>query len=204
MLGTFDTPEVAAEMKADPHVVDPFTGARYSEIMAFGLSEASPLQLAGMSKEALRVTLDHFLANFDMLSPATERQVRKLYGVRVHELVVHSNGATIAEALIRRGWMQVDELRILGGDRSLNNLAGLRQLSADKHMRISVYALDHNVIPEIPVRWSIRGWAHRAYQLGESFAEYIKQQVARLPSDRVRSRSHPAWRHRYLHFVDDR
>ncbi|HVR87335.1 MAG TPA: hypothetical protein VMU54_23625, partial [Planctomycetota bacterium] len=53
--------------------------------------------------------------------------MNELNGTKFDRLLLHSNGATVGEALIRKGVIQVDTLHIAGGDRSLIN-GGLQEL----------------------------------------------------------------------------
>jgi hypothetical protein len=49
-------------------------------------------------------------------------------GNHYNTLYAHSNGATVSEALIRNGIITVDELHIMGGDRSMMNFDAYNEL----------------------------------------------------------------------------
>lgn len=65
---------------------------------------------------------------FSLNTPLGREVVRKLEGKHFDALIAHSNGATVTEALIRRGVITVDRLEVAGGDRSFSNLNALQQL----------------------------------------------------------------------------
>ena len=74
--------------------------------------------------------------------------IEKLGGTNFDRLIAHSNGATVTEALIRKGTITVSELNIIGGDRSLINVIGLNELIASgKVKRVVVWINPGDIIP---------------------------------------------------------
>jgi hypothetical protein len=72
----------------------------------------------------------------------------RLSGTHFKRLIAHSNGATISEALIRENVIKVDELNILGGDRSLMNFSGYDELvKTGKVKKVIVWVNPGDVIP---------------------------------------------------------
>ena len=148
-LGWTATPGQALAMqKAKAH--SPFDGGTYSSIYGF----AAPNPIADIP----RVALDHLLMGYELPTPERdlERVMAQLKGATVGELVAHSNGAAIAEAMIRHGDLKVHTLRILGGDGSLMNLEALDRLATEKKMQIYVYANAGDVVPMISLGWQLR------------------------------------------------
>jgi hypothetical protein len=139
----------------------------------------------------LRGAPDHILRSFDLLSPLTLLSLHRLWGEErsVPIVVAHSNGATVAEVLIRsHRLVGVRELRILGGDGALMHLDSLQKLADDYNIKITVYAIKGD-----PVTLAATGWELRA--LGEllktAMPEYARQPnftnalfaLARRPAD---------------------
>ncbi len=166
ILGLTATPRGALELREQE--VSPFTHQRYSTeakrgralIVAFGSDEN-----AG---EALRGLMDHLTyGEYTLSSPEAQDIIRQLGGVHFDRLIAHSNGATIAEALIRKNVISVDELDIAGGDRSLVNVGALQQLiNSGRVYRIRVFVNPGDPVPgftstafSIPLRQEAKYWA---------------------------------------------
>ncbi len=151
ILGAENTPDKALEMQK-ARTTDPFTGKPFSAVYGFGWS-AGPLDLT-------RATLDHFLLQFGMSrwlpEIYLERVQAQLKGARIGELVVHSNGAVLAEALIRRNMIHPKVLRILGGDGALMNLESLGRLAEANDIELYVYATARDPVPLTPKGWDVR------------------------------------------------
>ncbi len=70
--------------------------------------------------ESGRVVGDHITNGAISLKTSQSRKaLEQISGMEIDRLVAHSNGATVAEALIREGLVRVNELNIVGGDMSL-------------------------------------------------------------------------------------
>lgn len=141
MLGLFDPAGGAREKYAEAR--SPFTGRPYENGTIFATTAAAD------ANEALRGLLDnHHLGAYTLNTPQGRRLIAQLRGAHIDRLIAHSNGATIAEALIRRGVMQVDELNIVGGDRSMVNHAGLQELlRSGRVRRVVVWMNPGDIIP---------------------------------------------------------
>lgn len=146
-LGMYQTPEIARQAKKDGSK-DPFTDTPYDDIFAFGSAETL--------KEIKRVTLDHFLGDINLLSTATFKELGVLRGATIENIVASSNGAKIAEVLIRTGFIKgVKTFRLLGGDGALMNLESLQQLASEKGIKIYVYATKDDFVPLTVTGWQI-------------------------------------------------
>ncbi len=77
-----------------------------------------------VATEVVRVAGDHFTeGQISLNTPQGKAVVEALSGKEIGRLIVHSNGTPIAEALIQdeRNLIKVNELNVVGGDRSLLN-----------------------------------------------------------------------------------
>jgi hypothetical protein len=101
------------------------------------------------ASEAVRGLLDnHYLGAYTLNTKYGKELVARLQGTHFDRLLAHSNGATIAEALIRRGVIKVDELNVIGGDRSMVNKLGLQELIASGTVkRVVVWINPGDVVP---------------------------------------------------------
>ena len=141
LLGLFDPQGGAAEKYAG--ALSPFTGKLYGADSVFATTDAKD------ASEAMRGLLDnHYLGAYTLNTPYGKELIRRLQGTHFDRLVAHSNGATIAEALVRRGVIQVDELNVVGGDRSMVNQPGLQELIASGNVkRVVVWINPGDVVP---------------------------------------------------------
>jgi hypothetical protein len=166
ILGLTATPRVALELRNQD--VSPFTNQRYSSEVEKGRALVVAFGSDGDAAEALRGLMDHLTyGEYTLSSPEAQAIVKQLGGVHFDRLLAHSNGATIAEALIRKNIISVDEFDIAGGDRSLANVDALQQLidSGLVH-RIRVFVNPGDPVPRftstpfsIPLREEARYWA---------------------------------------------
>lgn len=152
-LGVTGTPDEALRMQHD-HARDPFDGRQYDGVFGFGWTTRVGVDL-------LRAGLDHLLLQFGegtlsqrLLSQAVDR----LQDATIGDLVCHSNGCAIAEALIQAGVIHVKNLEMLGGDGSLMNLNGISRMAQADNVNVSVYATLRDPVPLIPQGWDIREW----------------------------------------------
>jgi hypothetical protein len=140
MLGLFD-PE--PEGKSKYSLQSPLSGKAIESDDIFATTNAKNVG------EVIRGLMDnHYLGAYTLGSPFGKELVRKLQGTHFEKLIAHSNGATIAEALIRRGVIQVEEFNIVGGDRSMINRFGLQELiESGKVKKIIVWINPGDIIP---------------------------------------------------------
>lgn len=122
ILGLTD-PQARAEMNL-AGVPSPFTGRPIEKDTIFATApNGNP------TTEVLRGLLDNqTTGQFTLSTPYGQALVARLNGATFDRLIAHSNGGTVAEALIKAGIIKVDELNIAGGDRSLANQAGYQNL----------------------------------------------------------------------------
>ncbi|MCF8044201.1 MAG: hypothetical protein K9K65_19165 [Desulfarculaceae bacterium] len=119
-LGLTNTQYQANELMAKGQ--SPITGKPYAQMLkdgdvrayGFGKTDVLPMELARGARDSFsdgEYTMDQ--EHFQNLLP-------QINGTHYQVLNAHSNGATIAEALLRQGVIRADELNILGGDRALS------------------------------------------------------------------------------------
>jgi hypothetical protein len=166
ILGLTATPRGALELREQE--VSPFTNQRYSTETQRGRALIVAFGSDGHAAEALRGLIDHLTyGEYTLSSLEAQDIVRQLGGVHFDRLIAHSNGATIAEALIRKNVISVEELDIAGGDRSLANVDALQQLiNSGRVHRIRVFVNPGDPVPRftstpfsIPLREEARYWA---------------------------------------------
>lgn len=129
VLGMWGT-QMDADLLLKGTEKSPFTCKPYKDMhkegraLAFGFAHKhSPL------REGARVVLDDLTkGGFTLSSEDAQRVAQMLRGTTFDRLLAYSNGATLAEGLIRSDIIRVEELNILGGDRSLINGGSLKAL----------------------------------------------------------------------------
>lgn len=99
--------------------------------------------------ELLRGFLDNnYLGEYTLSTPYGQQLIERIRGTHFDRLVAHSNGATVAEALIRRGIITVNELNVMGGDRSFVNFGGWNELiTSGKVARVVVWVNPGDPVP---------------------------------------------------------
>jgi hypothetical protein len=160
ILGTFTTQEQADKLMSGE--TSPFTGKSYQEMnrsefwnqerrqgamaVSFGTPEGDSNRVL---KEAVRVGGDHLtIGETSLGTPQAQQAMEQLKGKEFDRLVAHSNGASIAEGLIRNDAIRVDELHVVGGDRSAANGQALQQLiDSGKVKRVVVWINEGDPIP---------------------------------------------------------
>lgn len=161
--GAMSSPE-EAQQATRAGVIDPFTGAPFDQVFAFG--SAQPYDLA-------RAGLDHLLSSFGALSPETDAEVAGLRGASADELVCHSNGCLVAEVLIATGELKVTHLRMLGGDTSLWQLGYLNTLAQEHGVQdISVNVIEGDRVPMVDPGWKVMDLMR---QIGTPLETYINK-----------------------------
>ncbi len=122
MLGIFN--EETEYLLNPDKLKDPATGNSYKEGEFFaGTDKVSGFELC-------RALLDSWtIGEYTLSTDYGKKLVQRINGTHFKILIAHSNGATITEALIRNGHIKVDELNIIGGDRSLMNIDGYNELT---------------------------------------------------------------------------
>jgi hypothetical protein len=101
------------------------------------------------NEELLRGFLDNnYLGEYTLSTPYGQKLIERIRGTHFDRLVAHSNGATVAEALIRRGIITVNELNVMGGDRSFVNFGGWNELiTSGKVSRVVVWVNPGDPVP---------------------------------------------------------
>ena len=139
ILGLFNT----QEKNAVKHITSPFTGKQYRDDEFFATSDSVS------ATELLRGVADNgYLGEWTLNTDWGKKLIAKLEGTHFDRLIAHSNGATVSEALILKGIITVDELNVVGGDRSLINYFGYNELIASgKVKRVIVWINPGDIIP---------------------------------------------------------
>ena len=173
LLGAGDSPE-EAQAAYKEGLLNPFTNDPYNGIFAFGDK--------GFMRDLNRAIADHVLADNISLSQRTLGKLGELRGATIKTVVGHSNGATVAEVLIRKGVIKgVEKFLILGGDRSLMNLESLQELASEKHIEIFVYANKGDIVPMTHLGWQIRAMVEQVGPLQQyKLAEGLTYQMLGL------------------------
>lgn len=143
VLGLFNTNEVNAITDKNKSVVSAFTDKSYKPGEYFATSNKLS------AEELLRGIVDNSsLGEYTLNTEHGRKLIEQLEGTQFDRLIAHSNGATVSEALIRKGVISVNELNIIGGDRSLINYFGLNELiTSGKVKRIVVWVNPGDIIP---------------------------------------------------------
>jgi len=108
------------------------SGSYFNSEHVFCTSDRNPFNYG----ELVRGVLDNMsIGEFTKMTPYGKELIGKLEGTHFNTLYAHSNGATFSEALILEGIITVDELHILGGDRSMMNDEGYQRLIASGRVK---------------------------------------------------------------------
>lgn len=136
----------------------------YGELVRDGRASLHAFGSHEMMDEIVRGILDNqALGLYTLSTERAQAVVRELNGTRFERLLAHSNGATIAEALIRAGVIEVDEFNVIGGDRSLTNTLALQQLiDSGRVHRVKIWINPGDPIPAISSSRYSRSWMHEA------------------------------------------
>ncbi len=170
------------------HETSPFDARSYREMQRKG--EAMALSFgtgANFSTEIERGLADHLsLGGYTLSQDRVAAVVHALNGTRFDRLIAHSNGATVAEALLRADVIRTRELDIAGGDRSLVNYESLHEL-------IESGRVDHVVVwlnPGDPIPLATGTETSRELELLRAAEHYL--------IDRLNNHSDAKVEYRYL------
>jgi hypothetical protein len=141
MLGIFN--EESEYLLDQNKLKDPVTGNSYKEGEFFAGTDRVT------SFELCRALLDSWtLGEYTLSTDYGKKLVQRINGTHFKTLIAHSNGATITEGLIRNGYIKVDELNIIGGDRSLMNNDGYDELIKKYGVKkIVVWVNPYDLVP---------------------------------------------------------
>jgi hypothetical protein len=175
ILGMMNGPSDVEELGAE---ISPFSGSpsgrcgdrncTYGELVRDGRAAVYAFGDHNFLAEAVRAVLDNqTYARYTLSSERAQAVVRELNGTRFERLLAHSNGATVAEALIRANVIEVDEFNVIGGDRSLANGRALQELiDSGRVHRVRIWINPGDPIPAIsstllslPLRYEAQYWA---------------------------------------------
>jgi len=117
-------------------------------VVSFGTTKQKEKYL-NIIKDGKRVGLDNLTeGEFSLTTPQAQAAVEQLAGKEFDRLVAHSNGASVAEALIRNDIITVNELNVVGGDRSLLNGHAFQELlDSGKVKRVVVWINLNDPVP---------------------------------------------------------
>ena len=140
-------------------------------IVSFATKTDDATQVA---KEGARVLGDHLTDGLlSLRTPEGAEALEKLWGKEFDRLIAHSNGSPIAEALIESGVIKVNELNIVGGDRSLLNGHRLQKLLEEGKVKRIVVWVNVND----PVVWGSSIDQLRFYERTATALEHIARKV---------------------------
>lgn len=120
-------------------LVSPFTGVSYKEmidnrqknmtdsgvvIVSFVMPKQQNDPMEAASRRAEHVPSEVF----SLAGPNAKMELNKLKDKNFNRLIAHSNGATVVECLLNDSLIEVKELNIIGGEKSLLNGQALQQL----------------------------------------------------------------------------
>lgn len=120
-------------------LVSPFTGVTYKEMIAnrqknmtdsgvvivsfvMPKQQNDPIEAASRRDEHVPSEV------FSLAGPSAKVELNKLKDKKFNRLIAHSNGATVVECLLNDSLIEVKELNIIGGEKSLLNGQALQQL----------------------------------------------------------------------------
>lgn len=120
-------------------LVSPFTGVTYKEMIAnrqknmtdsgvvivsfvMPKQQNDPMEAASRRDEHVPSEV------FSLAGPNAKTELNKLKDKNFNRLIAHSNGATVVECLLNDSLIEVKELNIIGGEKSLLNGQALQQL----------------------------------------------------------------------------
>jgi len=123
----------------------PFTGVRYKETQAKEALDSTGVVIVSfvMPKpdnnplDVASKALSHSISpeSFSLDSPEAIAELNKLKDKKFNRLIAHSNGANVAECLLKDSLIEVKELNIIGGDKSLLNGDALQHLLDTKKVK---------------------------------------------------------------------
>ena len=120
-------------------------------VVSFGTEKGEKMGVIYGVKETGRVLGDHvFNGAISLNTPQARDALAKISGKECDRLVAHSNGATVAEALIREDRIRVNELDIVGGDMSLVKQGAYQELvDSGKVKRVVVWLHPYDPVPGV-------------------------------------------------------
>jgi hypothetical protein len=118
-------------------------------VVSFGTGKGKAPGLGYLATESGRVVGDHLTGGaISLNTPQAREAIAQISGKSFDRLVAHSNGATVAEALIREDLVRVNELDIVGGDMSLVKRGAYQQLvDSGKVQRVVVWIRPDDPVP---------------------------------------------------------
>jgi hypothetical protein len=183
-LGLLTNQQDADDLLA--HETSPFAARSYKEMQRTGATMAISFGTgANFSTEIERGLADHLsLGQYTLSQERVAAIVRALSGTRFDRLIAHSNGATVAEALLRADIIKVKELDIAGGDRSLVNYESLKELIESGRVERVVVWLN----PGDPVPLATGSETSRELELLRAAEHYMIDSLNNRPETKVQYR----------------
>ena len=120
-------------------------------VVSFGTEKGEKKGVGYSLTESGRVVGDHITDGaISLNTPQARKALEQISGKECDRLVAHSNGATVAEALIREDRIRVNELDIVGGDMSLVKQGAYQQLvDSGKVKRVVVWIHPYDPVPGV-------------------------------------------------------
>lgn len=157
-------------------------------VVSFGTDKGEKGEKKGVVygvTESGRVVGDHISdGTISLNTPQAREALERISGKEFDRLVAHSNGATVAEALIREDRIRVNELNIVGGDMSLVKKGAYRELvDSGKVKRVVVWVNLND-----PVVWGTAVAPSELLSTGKEAAESLARKIAGVPAAGVEYR----------------
>jgi hypothetical protein len=157
-------------------------------VVSFGMEKGEKQEKMGFgyyAAESGRVVGDHITGGaISLNTPQAREALERISGKEFDRLVAHSNGATVAEALIREDRIRVNELDIVGGDMSLVKKGAYQELvDSGKVKRVVVWVNLND-----PVVWGTAIDRSKLLSTGKDAAESLARKIAGVPTAGVEYR----------------
>lgn len=135
--------------------------------------------------ESGRVAGDHLTGGaISLNTPQARKALEEISGKEFDRLVAHSNGAVVAEALIREDRVRVNELNIVGGDTSLAKRGDYQEMvDSGKVKRVVVWVNLND-----PVVWGTSVAPTELMSSGKDAVESLARKMAGAPAAGVEYR----------------
>ncbi|HEY3490495.1 MAG TPA: hypothetical protein VGK27_10310 [Candidatus Deferrimicrobiaceae bacterium] len=151
-------------------------------VVSFGMDKEKEYRAGYGLTESGRIVGDHLTDGaISLNTPQARKALEQVSGKECDRLVAHSNGATVAEALIREDLVRVNELDIVGGDLSLAKSGHYQELvDSGKVKRVVVWVNLND-----PVPWGTSIAPAELMASGADAMESMARKVVGVPSSGV-------------------
>jgi hypothetical protein len=157
-------------------------------VVSFGTEKGEKGEKKGVgyyATESGRIVGDHIADGaISLNTPQARKALEQISGKEFDRLVAHSNGATVAEAMIREDLVRVNELNIVGGDMSMMKRGDYRELvDSGKVKRVVVWVNLND-----PVVWGTSVSPSGLLSTTRDTAESLARKIVGVPTAGVEYR----------------